>query len=419
MMPLTFTPDESEDRRRKLYGDLAASGDKAMGYGFDALTRMETMAKEKKATDRQSGLDADARAKAAADLTLRQAQESRAVGADKRDSERDAFDLEQARGKATRDAEDRTMTLKRSEEDRARVQGDAAKKSARAQISSIVRAARVDGLDDQAMIERASATPGLEDAGINWQEIVDERRRQDEADRADKLARQKTESEIAENEAQATKAARASAGVDPAVADARKRKILADANAAEARAKASGTPDGMTKTTRSGVEKSLVEIGKVKAEAGALRKALSDPRVSSYTGPLSGLQNHLTSKVGLQEAEAARISSLIGQFFDAYKVAVTGAAATDAEMATLMTRMPNVDDNIPNMLAKLDAGDTLADARAQFFGGILRSGSVAPGGVSPTAANGGDKIRVKRKSDGKMGEMPASNFNPDLYERVQ
>lgn len=152
-MPLTVTPDESEERRRRLYGDLAASGDKAMGYGFDALAKMEALAKDKRATERQTALDNDARAKATADLTLRQAQETREGAREKRDAEHDAFDLEQAKGKATRDAEDRTLTLERGEEDRARTTASANAKDLAPIVAGLrARGARFDSehVDDYA-----------------------------------------------------------------------------------------------------------------------------------------------------------------------------------------------------------------------------------------------------------------------------
>jgi hypothetical protein len=39
------------------------------------------------------------------------------------------------------------------------------------------------------------------------------------------------------------------------------------------------------------------------------------------------------------------------------------------------------------------------------------------GGMVP--APGGGKVKVRRKSDGKTGSMPAESFNPEIYEKIQ
>lgn len=265
-MPLTFTPDESEARRRKLYGDLAASGDKAMGYGFDALTRMETMAKEKKATERQSGLDADARAKAAADLTLRQAQEARASGADKRDSERDAFDLEQAKGKAVRDAEDRTLTL-----------DDSKRKRTQERVQRVVTNGMANQKSPQALAaENPDLDPGEIAAAYENAQHTSLLKDQDRD-----LARRKTESEIAEN--LRPRGGAGAARVDPEIAAARKRTILANADAAEARRPEAVEAREDEKRAKEEVklkERQVVEVNNfvanIKDNIGALRGQIKD-----------------------------------------------------------------------------------------------------------------------------------------------
>lgn len=209
-MPLTFTPDETEERKRRSAAALAAGGQQAIGYGMDALSTMEALAKQKRAEERQAGLDERAawqsdreflrlQQKDTADRT-RQTEQDRIAAEDrtlklerqKAEDERAAEDREIA-------AEDRTLTLQ-ANRDKQRAE-DLPKAAA-----SIVMGDRE--INDELITDIATSN-GL-DYGALVAEVNRQKRERTMANAAADLSARDKESQIAERDAR-TKAAAARA----------------------------------------------------------------------------------------------------------------------------------------------------------------------------------------------------------------
>jgi hypothetical protein len=107
-----------------------------------------------------------------------------------------------------------------------------------------------------------------------------------------------------------------------------------------------------------------------------LSRLLSRPEFKDFTGRLDQLEAWAASKLGAQSELAAELSSALGQYFDTYKVVVTGAAASDKEMAMLQARLPGLGDSFEMARGKLTAGARYADEQAAFFEDVLQSNDV-------------------------------------------
>lgn len=246
-MPLTFTPDESEERRRKMYGDLAASGTRAMGFGFDALSKMESLAKEKAATERQSTLDNDTRNKNAAELALKRKDEERNVSAEARAQAKHDYEMPRLKRLDKEAVDDRTLTLEAND-----------RKQAQALIREAVAAGLARGEDPDTISTALQNRDDVQPFAPGMASLLDVDAEYEAQKKARALADTEMglkQSQIDENQAQAARAARVPTGgakaTDPvkaATAAANLRKAEAQAKEAERKATANEAGEPMSES---------------------------------------------------------------------------------------------------------------------------------------------------------------------------
>ncbi len=300
MMPLTFSPDESEDRRLKKFAALAQGGDKAMALGMGALEKMEALAKAKGEATRQAGLDKDKRttdaaaeSRAAATHGITLEREKRDASKATADATRAAFDLEQAEAGAVRDADDRTMKLEKTHRDDARqiIKEAVAAGIARGEDPDTISTAIQNRSDVEPF---APGRASLLDVDAEW-------RAQKDANFDREGVRDLRSSQIAENEAQAAKAARVPTG-GGGNADLKRRLLEAQVANAEGRdpaAKVEAEDVKRGKEEKKLKERQMVEIdtfvANIKDNINSLRAQVKEDGTFEMFGPGSAnMERYLT-----------------------------------------------------------------------------------------------------------------------------
>ena len=129
------------------------------------------------------------------------------------------------------------------------------------------------------------------------------------------------------------------------------------------------TPTGPTTAARSDAIKKANAAGELLVSVDVVEDVVNDPRFKDYTGPIDGLGTYLTSRLKMSDEDAAEIVTTLGMYFDDYRVAVTGAAASDEEMKMLATRAPDVRDSLSTVRGKLKAARSRATARQRYWEG--------------------------------------------------
>lgn len=224
----------------------------------------------------------------------------------------------------------------------------------------------------------------------NVQSLYDEveREKAERAATADKAKKKDLvdDSVIDRNTAAAEKSRRVpTGGGTPApgsIADLKARKLKADTEKAEAEAvkAAAGTGGdiGMNAPEKASIIKAqerrrvLGEVKRLNKTIRALKQQY--PNIESYVGPFDKIGGWLASKFGLSTEDAENVKSTIRRAFDEYKNLITGAAASDKEMASLEDTVPNMGDSWAQILGKLKAGDAIADEKAKGISVVLDTG---------------------------------------------
>lgn len=340
-VPYSDTPGQAAGKATDALGQIAKGEFDPFGIKADAYARAQAKAQG------QIAANIDTNRKTA--QTTQRQQNQDAVAADDR-----SFERSRATSKDETEAQDR----------------------ARGRLPSLVSAGIANGLGPDEIAKRIKSQPGFgfisdDEVLALHQKLSNEGMEHQSALEA--LAK-KQESDLKNDAAQRAR--------DYAAASA--SKVNADTKSSKT-AGTSGDAFVLTKPTISKIQQQRLKTSDVRDQAATVRRALMDPSLAQYTGPLTGVENYLTSKVGLQPQKAAQIASTLGQYFDAYKVSVTGAAATDKEMATLLQRQPNVNDTLQQAIGKLDAGDTLSGSRLAFYDSLLSSGDIRGGASAPAA----------------------------------
>lgn len=268
-------------------------------------------------------------------LRIREAQEQREAD--------EAARIAAARpGEEARAAEDRAFTLRKRETDTAQ----AARKAAIERIQSLPAELEFgEGVNVEAIIEQIGAEGGLSS---------------DEA-----LA--------AYRQAQTTRAD----AEDKAKLDAELKRAQID------KAKRVPMPKAPTVAARSDALKKSNAAGELLASASVVENIVNSPKFKDYTGPIDGLGTYLTSRLKMSDEDAAEIVATLGMYFDAYRVAVTGAAASDREMTMLAANVPGVQDSFSTVRGKLNAARKLASARQQYWEAAARGDTSTVTAPSP------------------------------------
>lgn len=271
-------------------------------------------------------------------LRLREAQEQREAD--------EAARIAAARpGEEARAAEDRAFTLKKRETDTAQ----AARKAAIERIQSLPSEPEFGkDVDVRSVIEQISADGNLSiDEGLAAY-------RQAQTTRADAEDKAKLDAEL--KRAQIDKAKRVPMPKVPGGAP--------------------GTA-APTVAARSDALKKSNAAGELLASASVVENIVNSPKFKDYTGPIDGLGTYLTSRLKMSDEDAAEIVATLGMYFDAYRVAVTGAAASDREMTMLAANVPGVQDSFSTVRGKLNAARKLASARQQYWEAAARGDTSA------------------------------------------
>lgn len=156
--------------------------------------------------------------------------------------------------------------------------------------------------------------------------------------------------------------------------------------------------------------KAKVEVMKAQKASTALRGIIKQYNLEEYVGPVDGRVEWLKSKFGLQDADAARINSTIRRAFDAYRHAITGAAASIPELSSFAQTVPTTFDSTAQIIGKLYAGDDIVNNEMQSLNQILGSGTTrdtADTADTVVVTNGAKTFRIKRS---RLAEAEADNF---------
>lgn len=334
---------ENLARRRaqaEMYGQQFRDASEGIGKGlgqWDSAMRLQkadaAKAEAAKAEAEQTAFKNDIETRG---LRLREAQEQREAD--------EAARIAAARpGEEARAAEDRAFTLKKRETDTAQ----AARKAAIERIQSLPAETEFgDDVNVRDVIVQIGAEGGLssdEAIGIY---------RQEQTIRAH-----------ADNKA----------------------KLDADLKRAQIK-KAERVPTAKPTAARSDAIKKANAAGELLASADVVDNIISNPRFKDYTGPIDGLGTYLTSRLKMSDEDAAEIVATLGMYFDSYRVAVTGAAASDAEMAMLATRTPDMRDSFSTVRGKMKAARALASARQRYWESVAGGVAAAPPSPQSTSA---------------------------------
>jgi hypothetical protein len=105
------------------------------------------------------------------------------------------------------------------------------------------------------------------------------------------------------------------------------------------------------------------KITAVQTNGAALSKVLTDvDRYSSMIGPVAGRGSFLSEQVS---PGFASFQMELGQFFDAYRIAVTGAGASPGEIKMLMKNVPSTNDRPATIKAKIKTALAIGNRRLQ------------------------------------------------------
>lgn len=122
-------------------------------------------------------------------------------------------------------------------------------------------------------------------------------------------------------------------------------------------------------------------------EANNILVQLDDPNVSKFVGPIVGRYYKAKQDLGFA-SDAAGVRADLGDSFNLYKHAITGAAMTVKEAPDIIKVAPNdIDDDASNIRAKLQAGIAHAQRQMAQADAILGNGDIrAKAGASPPPA---------------------------------
>lgn len=301
------------------------------------------------------------------------AQERRAIAQEERAADEDASQA------SARDAANKRA---QAEADR---KGQEAK---RKDAFAAANAAMAGGLS-QAELEQRAAEVGMDpNAFLAAVDQIEQDRQKAEAEEQAKAAAMQAKTD--EDIAQAKKAARGSGPASPPApdspADIKARTAKARLAALEEKAKPSD-PFAPSKETRTKLQKDRVDLQKAASAAQAIRALVAKyPDLESYVGPLDAVAGWLGRKTGMGSTKSAEIASTLKRAFDAYRVAVTGAAASNAEMSSLMDTVPSSTDSVDQIIGKLDAGDNLLNPALADIDAVLGKGDIRAVGEAPPVA---------------------------------
>lgn len=301
------------------------------------------------------------------------ATDTRLSAAEERAKAQEARETQQAKDIA----EDRKVLRARQEAERQSKEDDRQQVLRKRRVDDVVertRAAMGKGISPDELAA-AAAEVGLtpEDLDQRVLEAEDSRRI---LRRKSSLDEQKTESEITKNEALAKKAARVPGPkpVDPAKARraALEEKLLdARINKLEQDSAGENLNAPTTQTINKAQEQRRV-LGAVKRLNQTIRDLERQyPDINDYVGTVDSLLGKGASFFGLSSQEAEQVKSTIQQAFNEYKVAITGAAASDKEMASLLDTVPNMSDEWSTILGKAQAGDNIASGKLRDIDAVL------------------------------------------------
>jgi hypothetical protein len=372
---VTAAFEEERRRRAKALRDDLMAGASMISGGVAAFGAGQD---KKKATDAaQANVDADnARADKAetrASDTAKAAAEDRATAAADRTA---AANVLRKKGEAAEAA-----VLRKKQIDDAKAARDMLMERARggASFESVRGAASQD-----------AALGEWDDSNVQslYDEVAREKAERAAAENKAKKKDAVDDSVIDRNTAAADKSRRGPVGpkakTPEQIADEelRRRKLKADTEKAEAeaaqKAKGTGGDIGLNAPEKASINKAQERrrvLGEVKRINKTIR-SLKDqyPDIESYVGPLDKMGGWLASKLGLSSQKAEEIKSTIRRAFDEYKNLITGAAASDKEMASLEDTVPNMGDSWAQILGKLDAGNAIADEKARGITAVLDTG---------------------------------------------
>lgn len=151
-------------------------------------------------------------------------------------------------------------------------------------------------------------------------------------------------------------------------------------------------------------------------------KGIADTGSPLLNKPVRWLDQNLTGDPKMTTFNAARQvasqemakilsgSSGQGAISDSARQEVEHLLPADATLAQMQAAANLLINDAHNRKTSTDAQLAAIRGRA--------SGKPVQPEVAPSPAAGGT-IKVRRKSDGKTGSMPAANFNPDMYDKVQ
>jgi hypothetical protein len=181
--------------------------------------------------------------------------------------------------------------------------------------------------------------------------------------------------------------------VDPEIAAAKKRSVLAqakkdeaDAKKAERDAAGDGKPPKPMLTPAEvegvvelqGARDMLGRLEKMKKSGGAKGAAIN-------TGPLEALGSWFASKVGVESPEKTEFKALAGEQIAGYIKNISGATVSEPERKSLLENIPSASDDDEEFLAKLKTVKDTLDAKLRLkekaFSATGRDTSIFAGGA--------------------------------------
>lgn len=138
---------------------------------------------------------------------------------------------------------------------------------------------------------------------------------------------------------------------------------------------------------------------------------------SGGTGPIAGLLPGFISPEKTREMRRQ-----VGAITTQFQQLISGKVISDKEVKRLAAFLPNQykseSENMGDLVklkSEIEKNMSLFEKAKQE--GITANQAYDKYGKETIQGQSGT-IKVKRKSDGKVGSMPESNFNPSLYERI-
>jgi len=175
-----------------------------------------------------------------------------------------------------------------------------------------------------------------------------------------------------------------------------------------------------------------------------VNQLLQDPVVQQRLGPIMGrlgnIEENVGATLGLSPQDAEKIQNLrtsLNYLFFREGRALMGGRPPEQLMKMFASTTVSVKQAMPMLMGSLKGAETMANATMDAAD-KYRFGKRSVGGVTnPPAATGGTQaskpggvkvppppapmpghIRVKRKADGAVGDIPEANFDPAKYDKI-